>query len=336
MFEVRSPGLLSSIQDGGRSGYGHLGVPTGGACDPWSLAAANLLLGNDPGDAALEVTLIGPELLALETCAVAIAGADLGARIVEEDRPVDPGTGTLVWAGSTLRFEGPAAGRSDVPAGARAYVALPGGVDVPRVLGSAATDLRAGFGGLGGRTLLPGDRLAPVRTADLSGAGRRWPIEIPCPSPATPVRVVAGPDLDRVGEEILEAFMRTEWRVTPASDRMGLRLAGDSVLRTAAASAEPISKPMVWGAVQLPPEGQPIVLLADHPTVGGYPVVAVAARADWPVLGQLAPGDVVRFTPSTIADAQRRYVDQRAALRRAATMLGRRDPWEHLAESAQG
>lgn len=329
-------GAIASVQDAGRPGWARLGVPPGGACDPHGFAVANALLDNPEGAAAVEITLGGFAFALRESTVVAIGGAELGAVVVEEDRELATDASHLIQAGRTVRFGGrpPGAGR-----GARAYLAVPGGFDVPRVMGSAATSLVGGFGGMDGRGLRAGDILRGAVHADPALAGRRWPDEPPAratgaTTPAAPptegvVRVVAGPHGDRFLADALEGFLDSEWTTRPNSDRMGIRLAGPQVQRRRARQL--VSLPMTWGAIQVPPDGTPIALLADHQTVGGYPVLAVVIRADRTVIGQLAPGDRVRFELVDIADAQAAWREDRAffntALARLAAMERWNDQW---------
>ncbi len=329
MLEVVDGGPLATIQDAGRPGHADLGVPVGGACDPWSMAAANLLQGNVSGAPVLEVTLGGLVLAVRTTCTVALAGADLGALVPEEARTLAPLRVHLLRAGTHLRF----AGRRS---GTRAYLALRGGIAVPRVLGSASTCLPGGFGGLEGRPLLPGDRLTAVGPERLDLAGRRWPGGIDALAPQQPpvaLHVVGGPHAGRFPPAALDALLEHAWDVGPASDRTGIRLAG-AALEGIAPQGQLVSAGTVWGAIQVPPDGSPIVLLADAPTVGGYPVPLVVIRADLPVLAQLATGDRVRFSRTTIEQAQARYRAQRRALERAAALLAGVDPWDELSDRA--
>lgn len=329
MLEVVEGGPLTTVQDAGRPGHADLGVPVGGACDEWSLAAANLLQGNAPGAPALEVTLGGLVLVARTTCTVALAGADLAALVPEEGRTLAPLRVHLLRAGMHLRF-------AERRSGARAYLALRGGIAVPRVLESASTCLPGGFGGLDGRPLLPGDRLIAVGPERLDQAGRRWPGAIDPPAPQPPpvaLHVVDGPHASRFAPAALDALLGQVWEVGPASDRTGIRLVGDA-LEGLAPQGELVSAGTVWGAMQVPPDGSPIVLLADAPTVGGYRVPAVVIRADLPALGQLAPGDRVRFSRITIEQAQERYRSQRRALERAAALLSEADRWDELTDRA--
>lgn len=318
-------GALATIQDAGRPGWARLGVPPGGACDPHGLAVSNALLDNPAGAAAVEITLGGFAFSVRETTVVSIGGAELGAVVVEEDRALAPDASHLVHAGRTVHFGGRPPGLGQ---GARAYVAVPGGFDVPRVMGSAATSLVGGFGGMDGRGLRAGDVLRGAGHPDPALAGRHWPDEPPAPAtspyPAV-VHVVAGPHGDQFPAGALERFLFTEWTIRPDSDRMGIRLAGPQVRRRRV--RELVSLPMAWGAIQIPPDGTPIALLADHQTVGGYPVLAVVIRADRPVVGQLAPGDRVRFELVDIDVAQGAWRADRARFAAALERLAANERW---------
>jgi biotin-dependent carboxylase-like uncharacterized protein len=334
LLEVIEPGLLTTIQDGGRSGYAHLGVPVSGACDPWGLAQANLLIGNERDAAAIEVTLEGPALRVLVDAVVALGGGDLGAHVPEEFRDLPPGVAHRLRGGTTVLFRAPDQIRANAWSGMRAYIALPGGVDVPQVLGSAATYLAGGFGGLDGRALRTGNRIGALRQGELGAAGRAWPVRVgPPPYGPGSLRVVLGPHADLLGGDVLDELLAAEWRVQPESDRSGVRLAADAA-RIERSSPEIASLPMVWGAVQVPPDGRPILLLGDYQTVGGYPVAAVVTRADWPRLGQLAPGSTVRFELVDIAEAQRAWREQRAGIDAAAETLGATEAWDALPDVA--
>ena len=327
MLEVLEAGVLTSIQDAGRPDWTHLGVPVGGACDPWSLAVANFLAGNDAGAAAFEMTLVGATLAVREPMTVGLAGADLGAIVRESDKRLLPGRSYRLEAGTTIAFPGDAGART----GARAYLALPGGIDVQLGLGSASTALGAGFGGLDGRTLRPGDVLrAAGQRDDAPSAEAVWPAlgDDHLTSPDRPIRLLAGPAPG------LEALVAAEWKVGSGSDRVGLRLDGPPL--EASASGELLSHGVVTGAVQLPPDGTPIVLLADHQTTGGYPIAAVVITTDHPRLGQLRPGASVRFAATTIDEARLALSRQREALARGEASLRSGSPWDELWQSAGG
>ena len=331
MLEVLEPGLLSTVQDGGRPGLADQGVPRSGACDPTGLAVANLLLGNAPDAAALEMTLQGPELKAVEEVVVGLGGADLGATVDGERFPA--GSSRLLQAGALVRL-------GAAESGTRGYLAMAGGIDVPRVLGSASTCLAGGFGGLEGRALRGGDRLIPVLRGRATGAGRAWPSGGAAGvGPARErLRVLPGPHAAAFRPGSWEALLTSVWEVHPRSDRTGLRLAPagrqeapdeaeqggrtEGIRLTAGATALP-SQPMTWGAVQVSADDQLMVLLADHQTIGGYPVLAVVISADRGALGQLAPGRSVHFVPTSIEEAQKALRAQQAQLRRIGDQLAR-------------
>jgi biotin-dependent carboxylase-like uncharacterized protein len=330
-LEVLDPGLLATVQDAGRPGLGALGITAGGAADPHALLVANALLGNAPGDAVIELTLAGASLLALRPVTIAVAGADLGARVRETRVRVAPG-GTLdLREGQTLTVTG---ARGGAARGCRAYLAVPGGIDVPVVLGSRATALGAGFGGFGGRALEVGDRLA-AGGATLERPPAHWTGPIADPG-AGPLRVLPGPAASGPGAgtpDRAAGLAGRTWTVSPASDRIGLRLDGEAL---PAGSAPLASHGVLAGAIQLPPDGRPIVLLADHQPTGGYPVIALVAAVDRLRLGQLAPGDAVAFEVVDEAAARRLAATWRAAVGAGVEHLREAASWDALWRSAGG
>jgi antagonist of KipI len=338
-LEVVEPGFLTTVQDAGRPDWTHVGVPTGGACDRWSLAVANLLVGNPPGAAALEMTLVGGVFRATTSLQIGLAGADLGGHVRETGRLLAPGRAHLVAAGSTIAFPGV----PDASVGARAYLAVPGGIDVPEVLGSRSTALAAGFGGHEGRAARSGDVIVATAKRDRP-AGRRdstqaqdssypwpdsvWPADEVWRDPDAPIRIIGGP---WTGSGDLVA---NSWRVAAGSDRVGLRLEGPPI--HLGDSADLPSFGVIPGSIQVPPGGAPIALLTDAQTTGGYPVIAVAIAADMPRLGQLRPGAEVRFAESTIAAATDALRRQRAALDRGARLLRESATWDDAWRGAGG
>lgn len=306
-LRVERAGLLTTVQDLGRWGYQHHGVSTGGAMDPTALRVANLLVGNPEGAAGLEVTLTGPTLVAVSPVLVAVTGADLGAHV--NGVPIPGWRAVRLAAGDALSFDG---GQS----GARAYIAIAGGVDVPAVMGSRATDLMARIGGLSGRALQRGDVLpigvitaAGARTtARLSGAGRRvawWGASPSVPRAALRdpiIRMVRGPEHDWFPADACRALRETRWRVTDRSNRMGLRLGGGVV--HLAEPRELVSSPVTAGTIQVPPGGEPIILMADRQTVGGYPRIAQVVEVDLSLLAQLAPGASFHLLEVSLANAE--------------------------------
>lgn len=291
MLEVLEPGLLTTVQGRGRRDAVDLGVPIGGACDPWSLAVANVLVGNPPTVAALEMTLAGATFRVLDDCVVAVAGADMGNGL-----PV--GRSVPLRRGQTVTF-GPAREGS----GVRTYLALAGGIDVPEILGARSTCLVGGFGGIDGRPLRAGD-LIRRRVAPPAIRERAWPGAVSPITGAPPhqIRVVRGPDADAFAAA-LATMLDTAWTVSGRGDRQGIRLDGPTLAPETPATM--LSRGMTWGTVQLPPDGVPIGLLADHQTVGGYPAIAVVVSADLPLVGQLGPGDELRFAEVSLSEAQR-------------------------------
>ena len=295
MIEILEPGALTSVQTAsGRPGWRHLGVPVGGAADAWSARLANRLVGNPDDAALLEITLVGPTLRLGSAARVAVTGAGFDAAVDAYRLP--PHQACDLRAGATLRIgEG---------SGARAYLAVGGGLTVQGMLGSSATDLRSGFGGHEGRALRAGDRLA-FGTA--SGRARRWTGT----REAGPIRIVRGPHAGRLAPD---AFDGAEWTVSPAADRTGMRLDGPRLEPT---GAEVASVGLPLGAIQVPPDGHPIVMLADRPVTGGYPVPACVIGADVGRVAQLRPGDGLRFASVAIEaarEANRRASEELAAL----------------------
>jgi len=281
---VVRPGALTTVQDLGRLGYGASGVPRGGAFDPWAARFANRLVGNPDDAALLEITLAGPTLDLDGIAAVALVGDPFE---IELD-------GEPVAAAMASRFEAKERSRLKVgrrTAGVRAWLAFAGGIDTPAVLGSRATDLAGGFGGHQGRSLRVGDHLS-VAPAISDRAPSPFVERARAENEAKSIRILSGPDRALlVGD--LEELAAVEWRVSPNSDRRGVRLTGG---RIELAPHSPLrSQATLPGAIQIPPSGEPIVLGVDAPVTGGYPWVAQVIEADLGRLAHLAPGAAVRF-----------------------------------------
>ncbi|MBX6364775.1 MAG: biotin-dependent carboxyltransferase [Gemmatimonadetes bacterium] len=306
---VLAPGLLTTVQDLGRAGHQHEGVAVGGAMDELALRVANLLVGNAEGDAALEATLAGPCLEFDEDALVAITGAALPATV--DGRPVPAWRPLRVPAGATL-----ALGRAT--AGCRAYIAVAGGIDVPPVLGSRSTHLRAGIGGRDGRALRRGDALPVGPSSPLSrriaaalpaDGIARWgagPSIRPVLDAEPTLRIIRDRHFDALTPASRRRLLECVLRVGAQSDRMGYRLEGAVLGLTA--PVEPISEAVTFGTVQLPPGGAPIVLMADRQTTGGYPRLAHVATVDLPLLAQLPPGGRLRLREVSLEEAQRLYL----------------------------
>jgi KipI family sensor histidine kinase inhibitor len=302
---VVTPGLLTTIQDEGRWGYQHLGVPVSGALDRVSHRRANLLVGNDPGAATLEVTLAGPELRLDADTVVAIGGADLEASL--DGRRVPTDAPVRAPSHSVLRF---GARR----AGGRAYVAFAGGLAVSPVLGSRSTHVRTRMGGIAGRALKAGDWLAFGEASPHAAVGIDPPVRM---GTGARLRVVPGPHEEYFPASAFEILTSSRFVVTPESDRMGYRLSAD---RPIPRRIEPelISGATFTGALQVPESGRPILLMADRATTGGYPQIAVVISADLPIAGQLVPGDWVEFDLCSMTDARAAAASAIASRRGAA------------------
>lgn len=289
MITVVDPGPLTSVQDPtGRSGWRRFGVPVGGAADPWSARLANLVVGNHDGAALLEVTLGGATLSTDASTVVAVSG---GVTAAIDGLPLPLAEARAARAGATI-----AVGFGD---GARGYLAVGGGFEVPRVLGGFGTDLRAGFGGHEGRALRSGDRLAtgPVRT----GRPARWTGR----RAGGPIRVMPGPHPD-----LLAGLLDGDWTVGAEADRSGVRLDGPRL-----DGGETASMGLPLGAIQVPPDGRPIVMLVDRPVTGGYLVPACVIGADIGRVAQLRTGDALRFAIASADEARAAWREAEDALR---------------------
>jgi antagonist of KipI len=285
------PGLLTTVQDLGRFGSQDVGVSVSGSMDWFSHRLANCLVGNDETAATLEVTLIGPEIAFEADATIAITGAHF--EITCGGQPIPTGSSVRVAGGQAIRF-----GR--LLRGARAYIAVAGGIQTPVVLGSRATHLVTGLGGVEGRAVAPGDRL-PIGSMAVE-----WPVRtasgLPLPNNRfARLRVMRGPQDDWFAEAAFKTLFNAEFLVSSRSNRMGFRLEGPGLARSRA--GEPISEPVAMGAIQVPGSGEPIMLMADRQTAGGYPKIGHVITADLPLAGQLAPGDRVGFVECNRKDA---------------------------------
>lgn len=309
-IEVIKPGMLTTFQDLGRAGYQHLGVPVNGAMDERSHRLANLLAGNASTEATLEVTLMGPTLRWHAPATIVICGADLQPSL--DDKPIPMCQPVPVAAGAVLAF-----GRRR--SGVRAYLAVHGGFGLTRVMGSASTYVRGGYGGLRGEPLRRGDVIAlngASLTLPRTGKGARAAVLPVLPpavlgAPDAPLRAMAGREWAMFSAKAQRTLVGEPFRIDPQSDRMGYRLAGPALQLGAA--REMISEAVGFGTVQVPPDGQPIVLMADRQTTGGYPRIAHVCAVDLPRLAQRMPGETVRFQLIDLAEAQRLMLLQEAA-----------------------
>jgi antagonist of KipI len=311
---VIKPGLLTTVQDQGRWGFQALGVSVAGPMDPVSQRMANAMAGNPADAATLEITLVGPELVFEDERRVAISGAQYEITVGQQQ--FLSGGAFVVASGATLRF-----GRR--VRGTRAYLAVTGGFDTPPVLHSRATHLPSMMGGLAGRALAAGDRL-PCGPAPRGPAAAAFvqpsSISDAVPDGRATLRILPGPQADRFSDEALEALQSAPYRVAPSSNRMGYSLNGPALKHTR--GADIISDATPFGVLQVPASGQPILLMADRQTSGGYPKVATVITADIGLAGQLGPGDTIAFAVCSRGEAlaaligqERRLMAMEAALR---------------------
>ncbi|WP_283610421.1 5-oxoprolinase subunit C family protein [Faecalispora anaeroviscerum] len=291
--KVISPGALTTVQDAGRFGFLQSGISVSGVMDSYSHRAANILVDNPQEEAVLEVTLMGPIFEFQCSTRIAVTGAVMQPKL--NDQPVPMWQTISVKEGDRLSF-------SPIQSGCRAYIAFAGGMDVPVIMGSKSTNLKAQMGGFEGRMLKRDDMVplkAPSGEAKLWAASEEW---IPKFSTQITLRAVLGPQDDLFTEEGIASFFNTEYHVTPANDRMGYRLEGEEI--THKAGADIVSDGIVMGAVQVPSSGQPIILMADRQTTGGYTKIATVATADLPLLAQAQAGTKIRFQQVSVEEAQ--------------------------------
>lgn len=312
-LRIIRPGLFSTVQDLGRFGFQRFGMPVSGAMDPIALRAGNRLVGNPDEAAGLEFTITGPDIAFDCEALIAVTGADLSPAI--DGTPTVGWTAISVAAGSVLSF-GPR--RS----GARAYLAVAGGIDVPVVLGSRSTHTRSLTGGLAGRSLAAGDILRGGIPASGSFrfVGRTLPASARPQYDAPRLRVILGPQVHDFTTEAVDVLLGETYTLSSEADRMGYRLRGAPLPHRGAADI--ISDATPAGSVQVPANQEPILLMADHQTTGGYPKIAVVISADLPVAAQLMPGDSLRFSLVDAGEAsgliRTRYAELDAALPRVA------------------
>lgn len=296
VLEILEPGLLTTVQDQGRYGYQRFGVPVAGAMDVFALRAANLLVGNDENSACLEMTVLGPRIKFLADTWFAVTGGDLSPAL---DGEALPNWQTVrASEGSVLAFRGPQDGM-------RAYIAIAGGIDVPVVMGSRSTYTKAAIGGLEGRALKPGDTLDSQHAAtEIEFVQRSFPENIgeQVYGVDNIIRVVSGPQREAFTQEGMETFLGSEYSVSMQSDRMGYRMEGPKIEHVS--GPDIISDGTAFGSVQIPGDGQPIVLLADRGTTGGYTKIATVISSDIGKLSQTMPGQTVRFQSVTVDEAQ--------------------------------
>ncbi|GFZ62793.1 hypothetical protein PSE10B_46610 [Pseudomonas amygdali pv. eriobotryae] len=294
MIEILSTGALNSVQDLGRQGYLNIGVGRSGAMDRLALSTANILAGNPPEYAGLEIVLFPMRFRFHTGCRFAIAGADAQAHLDGFELP--PNWSSVAESGQTLVIQAPRFG-------ARVYVSFAGGIDVPVLMGSRSTDLKSGFGGHEGRGLVRGDRLALniVETNVKDGRGAASCRALPSMTTETLIRVLPAAQFEDFTADAVERFFSEPWKVTQEANRMGMRLSGTQLdLRH---PTELLSHGILPGTVQVPPSGQPIIQMAEANTCGGYPKIANVIDSDLSLLGQAPVGSTLRFVRVDLAQS---------------------------------
>ncbi|ANU09139.1 allophanate hydrolase subunit 2 [Planococcus antarcticus DSM 14505] len=317
MLKMLKGGLQTTVQDLGRTGFQKYGVIASGAMDPFAHRLANLLVGNSEQAATLEITLVGPVIEFHEDALIALCGGDLSPKV--DGDVVRTWRMLKVTKGSTLTFGKPRVG-------ARCYLAIAGGIDVPKVMGSRSTYLRAGIGGFQGRSLEKGDELAVGQVTKQQQALQQkienefdWLLPPARYFEEPVIRMMPGRQFDLFDRDSKKRIFSKAFTVSSNSDRMGYRLEGSKLsLET---PAELISEAVAFGSVQVPADGNPIVLLADRQTTGGYPKIGQIISVDLPLISQLKQGQRLRFKEISLADAQQRLIEQEQSIQKIGAAI---------------
>ncbi|WLR52140.1 biotin-dependent carboxyltransferase family protein [Bacillus tianshenii] len=306
LFDVLKAGMLTTVQDRGRYGYQEYGVGPAGAMDEFSLQLGNILLGNERNAAGLEITMMGPELKALSDTVIAITGGDLSPSI--DGQKVETWKSIEIKKDQVLAFGSP-------KTGIRAYLCVAGGFHVPEIMQSRSTYMKASLGGYEGRALEKGDRLNGFENSAQQGLIGRLPHYdlIPAYEKDVTLRVIEGPHHQAFTNASVETFFSTPYKVTPQADRMGYRLEGATLKHIE--RADIISEAIPFGGIQVPANGQPIILMADRQTTGGYTRIGTIISVDLPLTAQLKPGNTVSFERISIEQAQALYREREQLLR---------------------
>ncbi|QWU45740.1 biotin-dependent carboxyltransferase family protein [Bacillus sp. NP247] len=315
--EVLHAGMFTTVQDLGRSHYQQYGVPVGGAMDKNALRMINMLVGNEENEAGLEITIMGPKLLIKKTTLLAIGGADM--------EPLLNGERIPLWR-PILAEEGSMLCLGKAKSGCRAYVTFAGGINIGHTMGSKSTYIRAALGGIEGRMLKKGDYFQIGTGAEVASRfiqnlqeekriKTKWEIcnnALPKYKKHPILRVITDFEYDQFTEESIKSFFSKEYKVSNYADRMGYRLDGDVLNRVE--EIEILSSPVTFGTIQVPNSGQPIILMADRQTTGGYPRIGNVISVDLPLLAQLKPGDYVTFEKITMEEATQLYIKQETSM----------------------
>ncbi len=310
VFSVLTPGAYTTVQDNGRYGYQQMGIPVSGALDLFAFSVANTLAGNPEGCAVLEITVMGPRLEVISETDIAITGAEIG--ITLNDIPVDCWRSFRVKSGDILDIK-------QVKSGCRAYLAVTGGIDVPDVMGSRSTYVGGKIGGYSGRSLKQGDNIKRGKGLLLDKEQQLSPAVIPQYFSNIIIRAVPGPQDDFFNEG-LKTLFESEFMVSAKADRMGYRLQGPVIKHREEMPKSIISEPSVPGGIQVPADGQPIILLVEQ-TVGGYTKIATVISTDLCKIAQATPGDTIRFEQVTLETAHSLYRERQRLMQEIGELI---------------
>lgn len=291
-IKIIKAGMLSTIQDLGRYGFQEFGMPVSGAMDHYSMKLANFLVGNNLNSAVIEATVIGPEIFFEADCYIAICGADMNAKLNNES--VNMYQTISVKSGTTLKM-------GAVKDGFRTYIAFSGGIDVPLIMNSRSTYLRGKIGGHGGRQLIPKDELNLGKESSTITQKKIDEKFIPIWSENLVCRIIAGPEIHKFKLTGINTFLNSTYSISLESDRMGYRLNGERIAHRS--SPDIISAGIAFGTIQVPGHGEPIIMMADHQTTGGYAKIANVISADLPYLAQMKQGDTIEFEEIKLEEA---------------------------------
>lgn len=309
LFKVLKPGLQTSVQDLGRTGYQQFGMSPSGAMDTYSMQMANLLTGNPLGEAVLEAVMIGPSLEVLTNVSIAICGGNLEPKVNGQE--------VLMWKSFMLK-EGDILSFGKVKSGGRAYISFAGGIDVPLLLGSKSTFLNGSLGGLNGRALEAGDIVHGKPSVCKNRFLHRS--FIPEYKMKLTIRVILGPHYEKFTQSAIDLFLASEYKVSSKSNRMGYRLEGPKLEHKG--GSDIISDAIPPGGIQVPAIGEPIILLAERQTTGGYPRIGTVISVDLPALAQAMPGTVIEFKEVSIEEAQLLYLRRKKVFKNLSKIAG--------------
>ena len=316
---VVDPGFNVTVQDLGRPSFQHLGVPVSGAVSPAALKIGNALVGNDQSMACLEIRLIGPTMEVLcDAARLALTGTNIEIELIGGSRGFQPANQSLVLRrGQKFKI-------GTISDSGSAYLAIEGGFRLPQVYGSLSTYVRANIGGFLGRALIEGDEI-PLNRNDVEDRSELRVSNLEATEEKGPIRIIFGPQKDFFKEESIQEFLGSPYSITREADRMGIRLDGPVLKHERGYNI--VSDGIVTGAIQVPGTGQPIVLLADHQTTGGYPKMATVISADISRMGRLKPGDTIQFLEVTASEAEKARFEHEKNIASVISGFVKADPW---------